>query len=72
MLPKGFATVGYHVDVKVTLLLSDVVRTHLPQHLAPTPLGRDVVTKAELLEIQDKKLTFKVDAFEVPLQDGLV
>ena len=49
-----------------------LVRTHLAQHLAPTPLGKDVVTKAELLEIQDKKLTFKVDAFEVPLQDGLV
>ena len=49
-----------------------LVRTHLAQHLAPTPLGKDVVTKAELLEIQDKKLTFKVYAFEVPLQHGLV
>ena len=30
-------------------------------------MGKEVVAKAELLEINDKKLTFKVDAYEVRL-----
>lgn len=71
ILPKGFATVGYHVDVKVgsrssvTFAVVPDAKLTSWQHLAPTPLGKEVVAKAELLEITDKKLTFKVDAFEV-------
>jgi len=47
--PPGFASVGWHVDVK---------------HLAPTPLGKTVRTTGKLLEIQGSKLTFEVAAYE--------
>ncbi len=49
-LPTGFATVGYHVDIK---------------HLAATPLGKTILAKAELIEIGGSKLTFNVTAHEV-------
>lgn len=45
---KGFveASVGFHVDVK---------------HIAPTPSGESVNTTATLIEIDGKKLRFKVE-----------
>ena len=49
LLPEGGATVGVHVDVK---------------HLAATPLGLTVRARAELLEVEGRKLTFEVEAFD--------
>ncbi len=49
LLPAGQRTVGVHVDVK---------------HLAATPLGMTVRARAELLEVEGRKLTFKVEAFD--------
>jgi fluoroacetyl-CoA thioesterase len=49
LLPEGQRTVGVHVDVK---------------HLAATPLGLTVRARAELLEVEGHKLTFKVEAFD--------
>ncbi|WP_026478919.1 thioesterase family protein [Alkaliphilus transvaalensis] len=48
-LPEGFATVGTHLDVK---------------HLAATPVGMKAYATAELLKVEGKKLTFKVEAFD--------
>jgi fluoroacetyl-CoA thioesterase len=49
LLPPGFATVGTHLDVK---------------HLAATPLKMIVTANAELIEIDENKLQFKVEAFD--------
>ncbi len=49
LLPDGYATVGTKIDVK---------------HLAPTPIGMIIIAKAELEEIEGKKLKFKVEAFD--------
>lgn len=48
-LPEGYATVGIHLDVK---------------HLAATPVGMKVYAEAELIEIEGKKLTFKIEAYD--------
>lgn len=48
-LPEGFSTVGIHLDVK---------------HMAATPVGMKVRAEAELIEIDGKKLTFKVEAYD--------
>jgi predicted thioesterase len=48
-LPATQTTVGFEVCVK---------------HFAPTPLGKKVWAVAELTEINGRKLTFKVDAFD--------
>ncbi|NLT94989.1 MAG: thioesterase family protein [Clostridia bacterium] len=48
-LPEGFATVGISLDVK---------------HLAATPIGMNVRAKAVLQEVNNKKLTFFVQAFD--------
>ena len=48
-LEDGFSTVGTSLDVK---------------HLAATPMGQKVRATAELIEIDNKKLTFKVEAFD--------
>ena len=48
-LPENFATVGTHLDVK---------------QLAATPVGMKVKAKAELVEINGKKLKFKVEAYD--------
>lgn len=47
LLPEGYRTVGVGVDVR---------------HLAATPLGMTVTATAELLEVDGRKLTFRVDA----------
>jgi fluoroacetyl-CoA thioesterase len=49
LLPEGYHTVGIHVDVR---------------HLAATPLGMKVRIRVELLEVDGRKLTFRVEAFD--------
>ncbi len=46
-LPPGHQTVGYHLDVR---------------HIAPTPMGMKVQARAELIEINERRLTFRVEA----------
>jgi len=47
LLPEGYRTVGVGVDVR---------------HLAATPLGLTVRARAELLEVDGRRLTFRVEA----------
>ena len=49
VIPEGFSTVGTRLDVK---------------HLAATPVGFKVRAIAELLEVDDKRLVFKVEAYD--------
>lgn len=49
LLPEGYKTVGVAVDVK---------------HMAPTPVGMEVRATAELLEIDGRKLLFRVEAYD--------
>lgn len=49
LLPEGYQTVGIRVDVR---------------HLAATPLGMTVRARAELLQVDGRKLTFRVEAFD--------
>ncbi len=46
-LPDGHTTVGTHVDVR---------------HLAATPLGMKVKVNAELVQVENRILTFRVSA----------
>src|SRR5260370_144983 len=48
-LEDGWDTVGTHVDVK---------------HLAATPLGMSVTFHCELIEANDRRLRFRVEAFD--------
>jgi fluoroacetyl-CoA thioesterase len=48
-LPEGHTTVGFEVNVK---------------HFAATPKGQKVTVTAELLEVDGRKLRFKVAAFD--------
>lgn len=48
-LGEGFATVGLSLNVK---------------HMAATPVGMKVSAKAELLSIEGKKLTFRIEAYD--------
>ena len=49
LLPEGQRTVGVHVDVR---------------HLAATPLGMRVNARAELVAVEGRRLTFRVEAFD--------
>src|SRR2546421_6933613 len=49
VLPPGQTTVGTHLDVR---------------HLAATPVGLEVRARAELREVDGRKLTFVVEAFD--------
>jgi len=49
LLPEGQLTVGTRVDIR---------------HLAASPLGAKVRARAELIEIDGRKLTFRVEAFD--------
>jgi predicted thioesterase len=49
LLPEGHQTVGIHIDV---------------QHMAATPMGMAVGVRAELVEVDGRKLTFRVEAFD--------
>ena len=57
-LDEGFDTVGTHVDVR---------------HLAATPIGMKVVYHAEVISADDRRIRFKVEAFDEKEQiaDGL-
>ena len=48
-LDEGFDTVGARVDVR---------------HLAATPLGMRVTFRSELTGIEDRRLSFRVEAFD--------
>jgi len=48
-LPDGFATVGIELNIK---------------HIAATPKDMNVTASAELIEIDGKRLAFKVEAFD--------
>ncbi len=48
-LPDGYATVGIELNIK---------------HIAATPEGMNVTASAELIEIDGRRLTFKVGAFD--------
>lgn len=49
LLPPGQATVGSEVQVR---------------HLAATPQGMEVTAHSELVEVEGRRLTFKVEAFD--------
>jgi fluoroacetyl-CoA thioesterase len=51
LLPDGYRTVGAHLDVR---------------HLAPTPVGFEVRATAELIEVDGRRLTFRVEVYEEP------
>jgi len=55
VLSEGMATVGTELNVK---------------HLAATPVGMKVRARAELLEIDGKRLVFKVEAFDEKAKIG--
>lgn len=48
-LDEGFDSVGTHVDVR---------------HLAATPLGMSVTFHAEILEVNDRRVRCRVEAFD--------
>ena len=48
-LPEGQTTVGGHIDV---------------HHLAATPVGMKVRARAELAAMDDRKLTFQIEAWD--------
>jgi predicted thioesterase len=49
MLDHGFDTVGTHVNV---------------YHLAATPLGMTVTFRSEITSVEDRRVNFKVEAFD--------
>jgi len=49
LLPDGYRTVGVEVNVR---------------HLAATPVGMRVRVQAELIAVEGRKLTFRVEAFD--------
>jgi len=49
LLPPGQATVGSEIRVR---------------HLAATPQGMEVTVRSELVEVEGRRLTFKVEAFD--------
>ncbi len=48
-LPPGHSTVGVRIDVR---------------HLAATPVGMAVRAKAELIEVEGRRLVFKIQAWD--------
>lgn len=48
-LPEGFSTVGTELNVK---------------HIAATPMGMEAKAVAELIEIDGRRLVFRVEAFD--------
>jgi len=54
LLPEGYRTVGAHLDVR---------------HLAPTPVGFRVRARAELIQVEGQRLTFRVEVYEEPFDE---
>jgi predicted thioesterase len=48
-IPDGSATVGTHLEIR---------------HLAATPPGLEVTARAELIEVEGRRLKFRVEAFD--------
>jgi fluoroacetyl-CoA thioesterase len=55
LLPPGTTSVGSRLDVR---------------HLAPTPVGMHVRARAELLEVEGRRLVFRVEAWDERQQIG--
>jgi predicted thioesterase len=55
LLPEGYRTVGAQLNVR---------------HLAPTPLGFEVRASAELIEVEDRRLVFRVEVREEPFDEA--
>ncbi|MGI6711975.1 MAG: thioesterase family protein [Bacillota bacterium] len=49
ILPEGWSTVGIEINVK---------------HMAATPIGFTVQAKSELIEVDGRRLVFKVEAYD--------
>lgn len=49
LLPEGYRTVGIGLDVR---------------HLAATPVGMTVTAKSELIQVDGRKLVFRVEAWD--------
>lgn len=49
LLPAGLTTVGSAVQLR---------------HLAPTPVGAEVVARARLVEVDGRRLVFSIEAFD--------
>lgn len=49
LLPDGYRTVGIHVDVR---------------HLAPTPVGFTVQATSELVQVEGRRLVFRVQVHD--------
>ncbi len=47
-LKDDLTSVGYHVDVK---------------HLAPAPIGAEILVRSSIIKEEGKKVTFRVEAF---------
>ena len=54
-LPAGYSSVGVRVDIR---------------HLAPTPVGRQVRVRAEVVAVEGSKVTFTVQAADESEQIG--
>jgi len=58
LLPVGSCTVGAHLDIR---------------HLEPTPIGLEVRAVAELVDVDGRQLTFRLQVFEEPFgEDHLI
>jgi len=51
LLPGGCRTVGASLNIR---------------HLAPTPLGWETIATAKLMEVQGRRLNFRVEVYERP------
>ena len=54
-LPEGYSSVGVHVDVR---------------HLAPTPMGSSVRVRCEVLEVDELRVNFSVEAWDAAEKIG--
>ncbi len=57
LLPGDYRTVGAQLDIR---------------HLAPTPVGFEVRATADLLEVEDRQLTMRVEVREVDGAEDLL
>ena len=55
LLPAGTTSVGSRLDVR---------------HLAPTPVGMHIRARAELLEVEGRRLVFRIEAWDERQQIG--